>query len=194
MDTAPDRILNQLVVVALTIFIVILMLLGALVVRQLWVQQQIAALSNDVQVRLEVLEETTEGIQDELLEIQATPEHAQNAEKWEELTVALDDVDQQLGAIEESIGEVALVLEPEADTTAIPDSEEDEVRANQDQVDQVFTIFAALVAVASIAVAILLGMAVRVQQRASLDGQAVATRNHSLSSFSPSKPGPRSEV
>jgi len=48
MKSDPDKLLNQLVVAALTVFMVVIMLLAALVLRQLRLQQRIADLSTEV--------------------------------------------------------------------------------------------------------------------------------------------------
>jgi hypothetical protein len=71
--------------------------------------------------------------------------------------------------VREGLNEVALTLELEADATVVLVEDEltesdEQRRALQDQVDQVYTIFAILVGVASIAIAVLLGTAVRVRQ------------------------------
>jgi hypothetical protein len=71
--------------------------------------------------------------------------------------------------VREGLNEVALTLELEADATVVLVEDEltesdEQRRGLQDQVDQVYTIFAILVGVASIAIAVLLGTAVRVRQ------------------------------
>lgn len=167
MKSDPDKILNQLVVAALTVFVVVIILLAALILRHLWLQQQIADLHNEVQVSLEDLGEITEEIQRELVEIQATPGQARSPDTWEEITDALDDVDEQLDSLEGDLSEVALALEPQENLTATIIAADEPADAAQDQVDQVFTIFAVLVGIAAIAIAILLSMAVRVQQNTS---------------------------
>jgi len=166
MKSDPDKLLNQLVVAALTIFIVVIMLLAAVVLRQLWLQRHVADLSGDVQVSLDDLEEITEDIQRELIESRTTTGEGQNLDNWEEIAEALADVDEQLDSIEENLNEVVFALESQTeDTSALPGDDE-QSGAIQDWVDQAFTIFAVLVGVASIAIAILLGIAVRVQQSA----------------------------
>jgi ABC-type multidrug transport system fused ATPase/permease subunit len=167
MKSDPDKFLNQLVVAALTVFIVVIMLLAALVLRQLWLQQHIANLSSGVQVSLDDLAETNEEIQRELGEIRTTTDEAQTIDNWEEITEVLDDVDKQLVSIEEDLSEVALALEPQADTPAALTETDEHLGATQDQVDQIFTIFVVLIGIASIAIALLLGLAVRVHQSAS---------------------------
>lgn len=167
MKSDPDKFLNQLVVAALTVFVLVIMLLAAFVLRHLWLQQRIADLSSDVQVRLDDLEEITEEMQRELDEIQVPSSEAESLENLEEVTAALDDVDEQLNAIEGNLGEVAIALEPQPDVTSAFAADDRQPAANQDQIDEVFTIFAILIGIASIAIAILLGMAVRVQQSTS---------------------------
>ena len=163
MRSDPDKLLNQLVVAAVTTFIVVVMLLAALVLRQIWLQQRIAELSSEGQVSLSDLEEITEDVQRELNEVQ-------NSENWEEVTEALGDVDEQLSSIGENLedlNEVAPVLGPQAGVNSGLIEDDEQVDVPQDQVDQVFTIFAIIVGVASIGIAVLLGMAVRVHQSTS---------------------------
>jgi hypothetical protein len=160
----PDKLLNQLVVAALTVFIVVIMLVAALVLRQMWLQQRISDLSSEVQVSLDELEEITDDIQQELVESRATPGAAQYSDNLEEIAEALDDVDGQVDSIEEDLNEVVVALEPQVEATSALTEDNEQPGAIQDQVDQVFTIFAVLIGVASIAIAILLGLAVRVQQ------------------------------
>jgi ABC-type multidrug transport system fused ATPase/permease subunit len=169
MKSDPDKLLNQLVVAAVTVFIVVIMLLAALVLRQFWLQQRLADLSSEVQVSLDDLEEITEDIQRELVESRTTINEAENIDNWQEVTEALDDVDEQLDSIGENLedlNEASLALEPPADATSALTGANEQTDATQDQVDQVFTIFVILVGVASIAIAILLGMAVRIHQSA----------------------------
>jgi ABC-type multidrug transport system fused ATPase/permease subunit len=171
MKSKPDKMLNQLVVAALTIFLVVVVLFAAFVLRHLWLQQQVAELSSDVQVNLENLEEVTGEIERELTEIQETTGETQNAENWEEIAEVLDDVDEQLDLLGDDLNEVAEALDSQAEpielsVEANAPVSEDQRRALQDQIDQVFTILAILVALASIAIAILLAMALWVQQKA----------------------------
>lgn len=170
MKSDPDKLLNQLVVAALTIFVVVIMLLGAVVLRHLWLQQRLAELSSDVQVRLDDLGEITEEMQRGLEEISIPPDEVQSLENLEEITAALDSVDEQLSSIEGNLSEVAQALEPQAEIAPALASDDEQPRVFRDQVDEIFTIFAVLVAAASIAIAILLGMAVRVQQSVSREG------------------------
>lgn len=164
MDSNPDKLLNQLVVAALTVFIVVVMLAAALVLRQLWLQQRISDLSSEVQVSLDDLEEITEDIQRELAESRKTPGKGQQPENWEEIAEALDDVDGQVDAIEENLSEVVVALEPQAEAPSALPATSEQSDAVQDHVDQVFTIFAILISLASIAIAILLSLALRIQQ------------------------------
>lgn len=166
MRPDPDRFLNQLVVASLTLFIAVLLLLAALVFRQIWLQQHITALSSDLQVNLDTLEETTEEIQSELSALRSMPDGEQDPEQWEEITDVLNTVDEQIEAIGEDISEVTLALDPQLDATPSPHVENVQAHTGQDWVDQVFTIFAALVGIASVAIAILLGLAMRVPQQA----------------------------
>jgi hypothetical protein len=163
MKAELDKVLNQLVVTALTVFILVVLLLAALVVRQLWLQQQIADISDNVQVNLEDLEEITEDIQRDLAEGPTTID----PESLEEVTEALDDVDERLDQIEEGLddlNEVAFAQDNPAEADSpIADSDINSVVA-QEQVDGIFTVFAVLIGVTSIIVAILLGTAVKIHQ------------------------------
>jgi len=170
MKSDPDKFLNQLVVAALTIFVIVIALFAAFVLRHLWLQQRVAELSSEVQTNLENLEEVTNEIERELAEIQEISGETQSEENWEEITEALVDVDEQLDSLGEDLDEVAEVLEPQTDPAELPIEEEfvpddEQRRALQDQIDQVFTIFAILIALASIAIAVLLGLAVRIQHK-----------------------------
>lgn len=168
MKSDPDKILNQLVVAAITIFVVVITLFAAFVLRHLLLQQRVAELSSEVQANLENLEDVTNEIERELTEIQETTAGTDNEENWDEIAEALDTMDEQLDSLGEDLNEVALVLETQPDSDEILAEEpviyEDERYALQDQIDQVFTIFAIIIALASIAIAILLGLALRVQQ------------------------------
>jgi preprotein translocase subunit SecG len=164
MKPDPDKFLNQLVVIALTVFALVIMLLAALALRHLWLQQRILDLSSDVQIKLDTIEETHDEIQRELVEIQTTPSDAQDADNWEEITEVLDDVDEHLDSLEEDLSEVVLALEPEINSEIVRLEDGEQTQTPPDQVDQVFTIFTILVGIASIVIAILLGMALRVQQ------------------------------
>jgi hypothetical protein len=163
MKAELDKVLNQLVVTALTVFILVVLLLAALVIRQLWLQQQIADISDNVQVNLEDLEAITEDIQRDLAENPTTID----PESLDEVTEALDDVDERLDLIEEGLddlNEVAFTQEELAEG----DSSSAESDANsivaQEQVDGIFTVFAVLIGMTSIVVAVLLGTAVRIHQ------------------------------
>jgi hypothetical protein len=166
MNSDPDRLLNRLVVVALTVFIVASLLLTALIFREIWLQQRIAGLSNGVETNLEDLEEVTEEIQSQLSDMRTTPGAAQNVEGGEDVAKLLENVDQQLGSIEENLDEVLTVLEAESDLPIVV-RKEPESEAVQDRADQVFTIFAVLIGITAIAIALLLGMAVSVEDRVS---------------------------
>ncbi len=159
-----DKLLNRLVVAALTLFITVILLMASFVLRHLWLQQHIANLSHDVQVRLDDLEETHEEINRELVEIRATPDGTQTIDNWEDISEALEMVDAQLDSIEEDMIEVALVMESQSETTSISTEMHATRQGHQDLADQVFTIFGILISITSIAIAILLGAAVKVQQ------------------------------
>lgn len=173
MKPEADKLLNQLVVAVLTVFIIVILLFGAFVLRHLWLQQQIAQLNSDVQANLEDLEEVTGEIERELEEISET-ENPQTSDSLEAIADNLGDVTEQLDAISEDVGEVALALEPQPEdeplspgnniaTPNLADSLNDQRRAFQDQLDQVFTILAILLALASIAIAALLALAIRIR-------------------------------
>lgn len=164
MNPDPDKFLNQLVVTVLTIFVILIMLLAALILRHLWLQQHIVDLSSDVQIKLDDLEETHDEIQRELIEIRTTPGSTQSVENWEEITEVLDNVDEHLNSLEEDLSEVTLALEAESNSEPVLPDTGEQPQTNPDQVDQVFTIFTVLVGIASIAIAILLSMALRIQQ------------------------------
>lgn len=166
MKPEADKLLNQLVVAVLTVFIIVILLFGAFVLRHLWLQQQIAQLNSDVQANLEDLEEVTGEIERELRDT----ENPQTADTLEAIADNLDEVTEQLDAISEDVGEVAFALEPQPeDQTLPPDNDtatanlDDQRRAFQDQLDQVFTILAILLALASIAIAVLLALAIRIR-------------------------------
>lgn len=171
MRSDPDKLLNQLVVAALTIFLVVSVLFAAFVLRHLWLQQRVAELSSDVQVNLENLEEVAGEIESELIEIEETTGETQNDENWEEIAEALDDVDEQLDSLGEDLNAIAEVLDSQPEPTELsvetdaPASEEQR-RVLQDQIDQVFTVLAVLIAFASIVIAVLLAIALRIQQKA----------------------------
>ncbi len=166
MNSDTDALLNRLVVAALTGFVVVCLLLAALVAREIWLQQHLAGLSDNVQVNLEDLEQTTEEIQDELLDLRTAPDNS--AEKTENIAELLEGVDQQLEALKENMGEVATMLEPEA-SVPLPGNEiEPEIASVQNRADQVFTIFAVLIGVVAIAIATLLTVAIYVQDGVAL--------------------------
>jgi uncharacterized protein YoxC len=173
MNSDPDQLLNRLVVAALTVFVVVSLLLAAFVAREIWLQQRIIGLSSSLQTNLEELEQTTEEIQNKMTEIESTTEKPPEGQEWDDVNSLLDDVDQQLESIEETIDDVAVVSEAEIAIPALADdtastanaegAEEPNTSAMRAQADQVFTIFAVLTGIAAIAIALLLGMAMRVQ-------------------------------
>lgn len=177
MRAKPDTILNRLVVAALTIFILVILMLAAVVLRHQWLQQHITELNSDVRVNLDDLEEITEEIQRELGELRATPGSEPGTGDWEEIAQTLDDVDEQLDSIGQNLDEVTLALESPTEALSPHLESEEKPETAQDQVDQVFTIFAVLISVASIAIAILLAMAVRVQQSAPREVRAIRERH-----------------
>jgi hypothetical protein len=160
-----DRFLYRLVVAAVTIFVTVSLLLAAFVVREIWIQQQIVDLSANLQDNLAGLEETTEVLQNELSEIEANIDDPQALENLDKVAELLTDADQQLGVIEEEIGEVTSLLEVEPVLPVLDATEEDANTALQDRADQVFTIFAVLTGIAGIAIALLLGVAVYAQTK-----------------------------
>jgi hypothetical protein len=163
MNSDPDQILNRLVVAALTVFVVVSLLLAAFVFREMWLQQRIAGLSSNLEVNLEYLEETTEEIESTMSEMRTTTGNPQATQEWDNVTELLEDVDQQLETIGENIDEVATVRDVEGDTILIEHAEAESVDTARNPADQVFTIFALLTGGAAIVIAILLGMAMRVQ-------------------------------
>lgn len=166
MKSDPDQILHRLVVAALTVFVVVCLLLASFVAREIWLQQRIVGLSTNLQTNLEELEETTEEIQSRMSEIESTTESAPAAQEqeWDDVNTLLEDVDQQLELIEETIDDVAVVSEAEIDIAAAESQAEAENNpAMRAQADQVFTIFAVLTGIAAIVIACFLGMAMRVQ-------------------------------
>ena len=163
MNSDPDQILHRLVVAALTVFVVVSLLLAAFVAREIWLQERIVGLSSSLQTNLDELEETTEEIQDKMSEIETTTEHAPEVQEWDNVNDLLEDVDQQLESIGDNIDEVAVASEAEIDISAVESEEVEAEGAMRAQADQVFTIFAVLTGVAAIAIALLLGMALRVQ-------------------------------
>lgn len=164
----PDRLLHQLVVSALTVFVLLLILLGALAVRHIWLQQHLQALGDSVEMDLEDLEALTDEIEGELAEVRETPATTWSAAEWDEMASTLDDVDAQLEALKEEMNDVAAVNESAAaEYLAIVSAEPD---AAEEPADQIFTILVVLVGLVSIIVALLLGVAVRTQQQTAYPG------------------------
>lgn len=160
MNSDPDQILNRLVVTALTVFIAASLLMTAFVFREIWLQQRLAALNATLQVNLEELEQTTEEIQTTVSEIEATSSESQETQ---ELVQLLETVDEQLATIGENIDEASTVRETETETSTVEAEAAEPLAMTRRQADQVFTIFALLTGIAAIAIAVLLGMALRVQ-------------------------------
>ena len=165
MTPDPDQFLNRLVVAALTVFITVSLLLAALVFREIWLQQRIADLSTALQDNIEDLGQTTDEIQSELSVIQTITDTAQQSENLETVTGLLTDANEQLESIEEDIGQVSTILEGETEPRVAATQEAEQVAPAQDRADQVFTFFVLLVSIAAVVIAILLAMALRVQQR-----------------------------
>jgi hypothetical protein len=162
MSSNTDQYLHRLVVAALTVFVIASLLLVAFVAREIWLQQRIVGLSSSLQVNLEELEQTTEEIQSKMSELEGTSEDAPEAQEWDDVNDLLEDVDQQLESIEDSIDEVAVASEAELDVAPMQSEEAETAGAMRTQADQVFTFFAVLTAIAAIVIAVLLGMALRV--------------------------------
>lgn len=168
-----DQLLNRLVVAAITIFATVSLLMAAFIVREIWLQQRAAELSATLQVNIEELEQTTEELQTTVSEIQSTTDAPQEAEELAEL---LELVDEQLTSIGETISaedEDAALSARQTQTETLPILGETVPLAEEGSVevtgavrliaDQVFTIFAVLTGIAAVAIAVLLGVALRVQ-------------------------------
>lgn len=168
MRSDPDKLLNQLVVAALTMFTVVIILLAALVLRELWLQQQVADLSADVQDSLDDLEEITRDIEQELVEGRVAEGDAQNLNNWAEIGDALDNVDEQLQSIDENLSDVVSPLDSEAEITSTSPDDDRQPDVIRNWIDQTFAILAMIVGIAGIVIAVLLGVAVRVVSH--LDG------------------------
>lgn len=164
MYSDPDRLLSRLVVAALTIFGVVTLVVAAFVAREIWLQQRMADLNSSLETNLETLQETTEEIQDQMSELRTTADELSTSAELDDVTELLEDVDQQLEALEGEIDESGMIQETGIDpaATAVEDAP---VELGRRQADQVFTIFAILVGIAAVAIALLLGMAMRVQSR-----------------------------
>lgn len=165
MNSDPDQYLHRLVVAALTVFVAVCLLLASFIAREIWLQQRMIGLSSSLQTNLEELEQTTEEIQSKVSELEATTENApQIQEEWGDVNALLEDVDQQLESIGETIDDVAVVSEETIDIAAVVEDEEvANIGVVRAQADQLFTIFAVLTGLAAIAIALLLGMAMRVR-------------------------------
>lgn len=164
MNSDSDRYLNRLVVAALTLFVIVSLLLAAVVTREIWLQQRMAGISSALQSNLEELEQTTEEIQSQMAAIETASESAPETQEWDDVNNLLEDVNAQLETIEENIDNVELPSEEALESTLLADKQELEFEESiRAQADQVFTIFAVLAGLAAIAIAILLGVAMRVQ-------------------------------
>jgi len=162
MNSDPDQFLNRLVVAALTVFVTVSLLLAAFIVREIWLQQRIAALSVNLQDNLADLTETAEEMQSDLSEIRTTTDEGQQLENLGEVTKLLTDVDEQLESIEQEIDKVTTILD---DENTEPMGDHAALAPVADRADRVFTIFAVLTSITGIVIAIFLGMATRVQER-----------------------------
>ncbi len=169
MNADPDQLLNRFVVAALTVFVTVSLLLVAFVCRELWLQQRITNLSTSLQVNLADLEATTEEIQNEISEMDTITNTAQKAENLSEVVELLTDANEQLDSIGEDVNTVATILDPEAADPPTTTAVTEVLPTVQDRADQVFTIFAILISIAGVVIAILLALAVRVQQSISSD-------------------------
>ena len=166
MKSDPDQYLHRLVVAAVTVFVIVCLLLAAFVAREIWLQEQIVGLSTSLQTNLEELEQTTEEIQSKMSELETTGEGVPELQEWDDVNDLLENVDQQLESIEETIDDVAIASDETIDiATAVENDDVENAAALRAQADQVFTIFAFLTGVAAIAIAVLLAMAMRVQDR-----------------------------
>ncbi len=163
MTSDSDRLLHRLVVAALTTFVVVSLLLAAFVTREIWLQQRIVGLSSSLQTNLEELEETTEEIQSKMSELGTNTEVAPKTQEWDNVNDLLEDVDQKLETIGETIDDVSVASEEKIDIATAESKEVAAEGSMRSQADQVFTIFAVLTGIAAIVIAIFLGMAMRVQ-------------------------------
>lgn len=163
MKFDPDNILNQLVGVALTVFIAVIVLLAVLVFRQIWIQHQIATVSDDLQENIIYLEEVTGELQTELKEMQSTIDSNEPIEHLDEITSLLDNVDDQLDNVGDGLTDVTLALEPEPEAEVVSPSVHDQP-VYQDTLDEMFTIFAMLISITSILIGVLLGIAIYIQR------------------------------
>lgn len=164
MKADSDQYLNRLVVAALTVFVVVSLLLAAFIGREIWLQQRIVGLSSSLQTNLEELEQTTEEIQIKVSALETTTERAPETKEWENVNDLLEDVDQQLVSIGETIDDVAIANEDAiAISVVVEDTGSEPTTSARVYADQVFTIFAVLTGIAAIAIALLLGMALRVK-------------------------------
>jgi hypothetical protein len=107
-------------------------------------------------------------------ELESPTELTPEAQEWDDVNTLLEDVDQQLESIEETIDDVAVASEEELGMAPLISSEENATSSAGDtgqntsalrtQADQVFTIFAVLTGIAAIAISVLLAMALRAQE------------------------------
>lgn len=159
----PDQLLNQLVVMSLTIFISLLVVMGVILLRQFKVQESIISINDDLQMSLDDLEETTQDLQSELLGIQ-TVDGSRNPLTLDGIDGLLENVDVQLGNIEQGIDEIEMALDNEFDIPEPIDDTSDTFELVTNQADQIFSILAVLVALTSLILSIFLALAIRLQR------------------------------
>lgn len=156
----PDQLLNQLVVMSLTIFISLLVVMGVILFRQIQLQESIININDDLQMSLDDLEETTEDLQVELLDIQ-TIDDSQYLLTLDGINDLLGDVDVQLQNIEQDIEEIETALDTQLE---LPTQTENAPELMNDQADQMFTLLAVLVALISLILSVFLALAIRLQR------------------------------
>lgn len=164
MNADPDLLLNRLVVAALTVFVTVSLLLAAFASREIWLQQHISALSTDLQSNLDELKQTNEVIQSDLSELLVTDNPGQKPESLDEVTELLTSVDEQLTSLEQDIAAVTTILETDAVSIDAPLLPVESLPATN-RVGRVFIIFAVLMSIAALVIAVLLDIALRVQRR-----------------------------
>ncbi|MDX1663641.1 MAG: hypothetical protein R3272_07600 [Candidatus Promineifilaceae bacterium] len=151
MPSDPEKLLNQLLTTALTAFTLFALLLAALIIRQLWLQQHVAALTDDLQADLAELLEVAEEIEAELEEAEAAGAvgEAERAAEVAEVAALVDDVEDQLLLIEADLEEVSAVLDEELFAP-------EDAPAGPAALDEIFTVVSALIALVSLVIAWLL--------------------------------------
>lgn len=163
-----DRLLARLVVSSLTIFIVLIIALGVLLFRQIWLQQIIATTNETLQERIDTLEDTASELQSELAEIMVDADQEALIEKLDDVNELLDSVDEQIETIGSSVEDIDFALEQQSIETLLDVSNGDSPDAPLDSIDLVFNILVILISTSSLAIAVLLGAAIGVKQRTAL--------------------------